>query len=44
MGREVQAHCYQFSEAEAPQRYLDFFLRALRLRAEALTPASQAVS
>lgn len=44
MGREIQPQCYRFSEAEAPQRYLDFFLRALRLRAEALTPAVQAVS
>jgi AcrR family transcriptional regulator len=44
MGREVHGHCFQFSEAEAPQRYLDFILRALRLRPEALTPATQAVS
>ncbi len=44
LGREIHPHCYQFSEDEAPQRYLDFVLRALRLHVETVTPAVQAVS
>lgn len=44
LGREIHPHCYQFSEAEAPQRYLDFVIRALRLRVETVPPAVQAVS
>src|SRR5690606_14224380 len=44
MGREAHHHCFGFSEDEAPQRYLDFFVRALRLRTERVTPAARAVS
>lgn len=44
MGRDLHAECHQISEAEAPQRYLDFVLRALQLRAEARPPAAQAAS
>lgn len=43
MGREHH-RASQVPEAEVPQRYLDFFFRALRLRPEALTPAAQAAS
>lgn len=44
MGREIHPACYSFSEAEAPQRYLDFLARALHLRTETVTPAARAVS
>lgn len=42
--REVHPHCYGFSEAEAPQRYLDFFCKALQLRTGSLAAAARAVS
>lgn len=32
IGRSIHPQCYHFPESEAPQRYLDFFMRALRLR------------
>src|SRR5690606_36716809 len=44
MGREAHHHCVGLSEAEAPQLYLDFFIWALRLRTERVTPAARAVS
>lgn len=44
MGREAHHQCFGFSEVEAPQRYLDFFVRALRLRTLAAAPAARAVS
>jgi AcrR family transcriptional regulator len=33
MGRDVHPQCYPYSAAEAPQRYVTFFLRAIGVRA-----------
>lgn len=43
IGRELHPHCYRFPEQDAPQRYLDFFMRALRLRPRTRV-MSQAIS
>jgi AcrR family transcriptional regulator len=37
--RSADDQCYVFPEAEAPQRYLAFFMRALHFRSEAIPPA-----
>ena len=45
MGRDVHPHCYPYSAEEAPQRYVEFFLRAIGARAAepAAAPAPEAV-
>lgn len=39
MGRDVHPQCYAYSAAEAPQRYVAFFLRAIGARGFLVAPA-----
>ena len=40
MGREVHPQCYTYTPAEAPERYVAFFLRALGARDSLVAPAA----
>ncbi|MGV3517554.1 TetR/AcrR family transcriptional regulator [Luteitalea sp.] len=42
MGRDVHPQCYPYSAAEAPQRYVTFFLRAIGVRAVAAPDSAPA--